>query len=121
MQRMFLGIGKNMQTLPLDIGTNIYQLLMERISEEDLIIVFSGSGNNATLKEALSIPLIKNVNIVAITGSHHNWLMNHATFCIPVNINHNSSWFSSSSAFYSVIDIFAYHYFEYKNKTLQDK
>lgn len=125
MQRMFLGIGKNTQTFPMDIGTNIYQLLMERISEDDLIVVFSGSGNNTILKEALSIPLIKNVNILAITGSHHNWLMNHATFCIPVYINQNSlllsSWFSSSSAFYSVIEIVAYNYFEYKNKTLQNK
>ncbi|MCK0473441.1 MurR/RpiR family transcriptional regulator [Halalkalibacter sp. APA_J-10(15)] len=125
MQRMFLGIGKNMQTFPMDISTNIYQLVTERISEEDMLIVFSGSGNNPTLKEALSIPLIKNVNILAITGSHHNWLMNNATFGIAVNVNNDSTmirnWFASSSAFHSVIEILAYNYFEYKNKSLKNK
>lgn len=125
MQRMFLGLGKNMQILPMDISTNIYQLVTERISEEDLLIVFSGSGKNPTLKEALSIPLIKNVNILAVTGSQHNWLMNNATFSIPAALSNNSSlisnWFSSSSAFHCVVEVLAYNYFEYKNRSLKNK
>lgn len=125
MQRTFLGIGKNMQTLPMDISTNIYQLVTERLSEEDLLIVFSGSGNNSTLKEALSIPLIKKVNILAVTGSHDNWLMNHATFSIAIKTDNSAemdtNWFSSSSAFYCVIEILGYNYFEYKNRSLKNK
>ncbi|WP_407269685.1 MurR/RpiR family transcriptional regulator [Radiobacillus sp. PE A8.2] len=125
MQRMFLGIGKNMQIFPMDISTNIYQLVTERLAEEDLLIIFSGSGNNAALKEALSIPLLKNVKILAITGSHHNWLMNNADFGISVNVNSQSTvisnWFSSSSGFHIVIEILAYNYFEYKNKALKNK
>ncbi|WP_198671278.1 MurR/RpiR family transcriptional regulator [Paraliobacillus sp. X-1268] len=125
MQRLFLGIGKNMQFLSLDLSTNIYQLVTERITEQDLIIVFSGSGNNAMLKEALSIPLIKDVNILAITGSHNNWLMNNATFGIALDVNNHSTvinnWFSSSNAFHIAIEVLAYNYFEYKNRALKNK
>lgn len=125
MQRMFLGIGINMQYLPMDLSTNLYQLVTERLTEQDLVIVFSSSGNNSKLKEALSIPLIKNVNVLAITGSHNNWLMNNATFGIGVNINNHATvinnWFSSSNAFHIVIELLAYNYFEYKNKAFKDK
>lgn len=122
MQRVFLGIGKNMQVLPLDISTNLYQLVSERISENDLLIVFSGSGNNPILKEALSIPIIKKVKIVGICGSEYSFLMEHSTYRINVPVKTDklliNHWFSSSSAFYTVIEILAYNYLEHKNKTI---
>ncbi|MGN8646299.1 MurR/RpiR family transcriptional regulator [Gracilibacillus sp. HCP3S3_G5_1] len=125
MQRMFLGIGENMQIIPMDINTEIYQLVTERMSEDDLLIIFSRSGNNPTLKDALSIPLIKNVKILAITASENNWLTNHSTFFIPVYVDQHSKlisdWFYSSSAFHSIVETLAYHYFEYKNRSLTDK
>lgn len=118
MQRIFLGMGKNLQIVPIDINTTIYQLVIERISEKDMIIAFSGSGNNMMLQEGLQIPIMKKVKILAITGSTSNWLMNNANYGLTVHINRYSNIVSTSSAFYSTIDILAYHYFEYKNNLL---
>ncbi|MFD2705899.1 MurR/RpiR family transcriptional regulator [Salibacterium lacus] len=118
LQRTFLGLGKNMQIVPLDINTNLYQLVVERMSADDMIIVISGSGNNPALKEALHIPLLKNVKILAFTGSSANWLMNHADYGLPVFNERNLGAVSTSTAFHSAIDVLSYHYFEYKNDLL---
>ncbi|SFM28167.1 MurR/RpiR family transcriptional regulator [Salibacterium qingdaonense] len=112
LQRIFLGMGKNMQIVPLDINTNLYQLVVERMTADDMMVVISGSGNNPALKEALHIPFLKNVKILAVTGSPANWLMNHADYGMPVHNEIHPASISTSSAFHSAIDVLSYHYFE---------
>lgn len=97
MQRIFLGLGKNMQIIPLDIHTDLFQFVTEKIAEKDLLIIFSSSGNNPALEEALSIPLLKKVKIFSITASENNWLANHSTYSIPIYSERHSYSTSNSS------------------------
>jgi RpiR family transcriptional regulator, glv operon transcriptional regulator len=118
MQRIFLGIGKEMQILPIGMNTTLYQILIERMTEKDLLIVFSSSGNNPILQEALSTPILKNVKILGITSHDNNWLVNHSTYSIQAHIEPIDSFsdlFRLYSPFHVIIEILAYSYIEYKN------
>lgn len=118
MQRIFLGLGKEMQVLPIGLQTTLYQIMIERMNEHDLLIVFSGSGNNPILKEELSTPILKNVKILGITSNSNNWLANHSTFSIPAYVdmdNQISNLLSISSPFNVIIELLAYSYIKYKN------
>lgn len=121
MQRIFLGLGKNMQVIPLDIRTDLHQLVVEKMTEDDLLFVFSSTGNNPSIKEALAIPLIKKVKIVAITATSHNWLSSHADYSIHIYSDRDplagDSGFSSS-VFYCIIEMLSYSFFDYKNNKL---
>ncbi|MEY8748439.1 MurR/RpiR family transcriptional regulator [Bacillales bacterium AN1005] len=117
MQRMFLGIGKEMQVLPFG-HTSLYQIMIERMCEKDLLIVFSGSGNNPVLKEALTTPILKNVKILGITANANNWLMDHSTFSLYANIDSPTtvtSIYSLYSPIHVIIEMLVYSYVEYLN------
>lgn len=115
MQRLFLKLGKNMHIIPLDIQTDLYQLVVEQMTEDDLLVIFSSSGNNTVIKETLSIPLIKKVKILSLTATQNNWLTNHADYSIHVFSDReeysNYTGFYATSAFYCVIEILAYSFF----------
>lgn len=118
MQRLFLGIGKEMQVLPFG-HTSLYQIMIERMCEKDLLIVFSGSGNNPVLKEALTTPILKNVKILGITANAKNWLMNHSTFGLHANIDSPTavnSIYSLYSPIHVIIELLAYSYVEFLNE-----
>lgn len=118
MQRIFLGLGKEMQVLPIGMQATLYQLMIERMGEKDLLIVFSGSGNNPILKEELTTPILKNVKILAITSNGENWLANHSTFSITAQVNLGntiSNLISIASPFNVIIEMLAYSYIKYKN------
>ncbi|WP_028592215.1 MurR/RpiR family transcriptional regulator [Paenibacillus massiliensis] len=115
MQRIFLGIGKEMQVIFIGMQNNLYQILIERMCEKDLLVIFSHSGNNPTLKEALTTPLLKNVKIFSITSHHNNWLFNHSTFHIPVHVEQSNMIISLFSPYHAIIELLAYSYIEYKN------
>lgn len=59
LQRNFLKMGISMSLIPLDIGTHLTSAVIEKLEPEDLLIVFSFSGENHAMKEALAIPLLK--------------------------------------------------------------
>lgn len=118
LQRMFLGVGKEMQVLPFG-HTSLYQLMIERMCDKDLLIVFSGSGNNPILKEALTTPILKNVKIVGITANSNNWLANHSTFNIYAYIDSPTSMrniYSLYSPIHAIIEMLVYSYAEYLNR-----
>jgi RpiR family transcriptional regulator, glv operon transcriptional regulator len=118
MQRIFLGLGKEMQVLPIGMQTTLYQIMIERMGEKDLLIVFSGSGNNPVLKEELTTPILKNVKILGITSNGNSWLANQSTYSIKANFNidHSiSNLISLSSPFNVIIELLAYSYIKYKN------
>ncbi|MGG6311620.1 MurR/RpiR family transcriptional regulator [Paenibacillus macerans] len=115
MQRVFLGIGKEMQVLPIGMQNNLYQILIERMGENDLLIIFSQSGNNQTLKEALTTPILKNVKILSITADQNNWLAHHSTFHIATQVEPSSmTMLNLNSTYHVVIEMLAYSYLKYK-------
>ncbi len=121
MQRMFLGLGKEMQVLPFG-HTSLYHIMIERMCEKDLLIVFSGSGNNPILKEALTTPILKNVKILGITANSSNWLVNHSTFSIQAYIDPPSPTGTNIYSLYSpihvIIEMLVYNYVEYLNRKI---
>lgn len=115
MQRVFLGIGREMQVLPIGMQNNLYQILIERMGDNDLLIVFSQSGNNQTLKEALTTPILKNVKILSITADQNNWLAHHSTFHIATQVEPSSmTMLNLNSTYHVVIEMLAYSYLKYK-------
>lgn len=118
LQRVFLGVGNNLQVIPLDINSSLHQLVVEQMTDEDMFIIFSSSGNNPIIKDSLSIPLIKEVKILGITASQSNWLATHANYNIHVYSEDDdrtgvTNIFSSSS-FYCIIELLIFHYSDYK-------
>ncbi|KAB7668399.1 MurR/RpiR family transcriptional regulator [Bacillus sp. B1-b2] len=120
LQRMFLGMGKEMQVLPFG-HTSLYQVMIERMCEKDLLIIFSGSGNNPLLKEALTTPILKNVKILGITASENNWLANNSTFHINAQIDApttDTAIYSLYSPIHVIIEVIVYNYVEFINRRI---
>jgi len=119
LQRIFWAIGKEMQILPFGMNTDLYQLIIERMSDKDLLIIFSHSGNNPHLMEALSIPILKKVKMLAITSNPNNWLVEHSTFSIPTQteqpVKKIYNLFNSSISYHVIIELLAFGFIEYKN------
>lgn len=106
LQRNFLKMGISMNLLPPGAGSDLHMAVSEKISKQDLIFVFSYSGENELIKDMLAIPLLKNVKIISFTGNGHNWLKEHSC----VNISLESEQFDpiiqsfSSGFFHLIID-----------------
>lgn len=84
LQTELLKLGISVTLIPLNAGTDIMNSVIEKISQKDLIIAISFSGENKVLKEALAIPLSKNIAVFSISSSENNWLANHSDFTLPV-------------------------------------
>lgn len=76
--RAFLKMNIVCTLIPGNSNIELASIVLDNINKNDLIIVFSGSGNNVQINELLSIPLLKKTPIVSITVTQKNWLQEHS-------------------------------------------
>ncbi len=77
--------------LPATTGSELNKQVSETVSNQDLIIIFSSSGENQVVKDFLKIPILVEVPIIAFTNSLENWLSNHANYTYSMEgLSHNS-------------------------------
>lgn len=76
--------------------SDLTNLIIESITRNDLVICFSGSGENPELKKWCAVPIMKNVPIVGFTHIGNNWLSDIATFSFsPISSKGNAPICSS--------------------------
>ncbi|WP_053363070.1 MurR/RpiR family transcriptional regulator [Bacillus sp. FJAT-27251] len=120
LQRLFLLIGKPVQFIPGMVHANEYRRVIEKLTSEDLIILFSLSGENPTLQGLLDIPAVKGAKIISVTNFKSNWLSGNADYNLyassTMNPNPRNWWVRSASSFFIVVEALAFGYIGYKNK-----
>lgn len=78
LQQQFLMQSINMTLLPTTTGSELNRHIAESVSYQDLLIVFSGSGENLVVKDFLALPLLAKTPVIAFTDGLDNWLASHA-------------------------------------------
>ncbi|MFT8320257.1 MAG: MurR/RpiR family transcriptional regulator [Bacillus sp. (in: firmicutes)] len=120
LQRLFLLIGKPVQIIPGMVYANEYRLIIEKLTSNDLIILFSLSGENPNLQGLLDIPIVKGAKIISVTNFKSNWLSGHAHYCLYASSTFHSDpknwWVQSAASFFLVVEALAFGYIEYVNK-----
>ncbi|MFK4567725.1 MurR/RpiR family transcriptional regulator [Enterococcus sp. UD-01] len=76
--------------------SDLTNLIMENLTKEDLLICFSGSGENDQLKKWCAVPQMKETPIVGFTNIDGNWLTDIARVSFsPVQLKESTKVFSS--------------------------
>lgn len=119
LQRDFLKMGVNMNILPAGINSELSTTIIEKLTKEDLLIVFSSSGENLVVKEMLSIPLLKKVSIFSITSFGKSWLQNQSEYNICLQIENEKDFLQSfnSTFIHLVIDYLVLKYERFLNES----
>lgn len=78
MQQQFMMRGINMAVLPSTTGSELNKQIAESVDANDLLIVFSGSGENEVVRDFLKLPLISKTPIISFTNSINNWLASNS-------------------------------------------
>ncbi|MBS5914300.1 MurR/RpiR family transcriptional regulator [Paenibacillus macerans] len=113
LQRNFLKMGISMSLIPLDIGTHLTSAVIEKLEPEDLLIVFSFSGENHAMKEALAIPLLKKIPVISFTNTSQNWLSHHSVFNISTYSEDSDETHFTSSFIHNIIDFITFEFEQY--------
>lgn len=110
--KRFLKIGIFMITIPASPGSDISSTIVESLGPEDLLIVFSYSGENDNLKELLSIPVMNKVPIISFTYGCSNWLEANSKINFFVETDDKLSTVFYPSYVHILVD---YLFYEYKS------
>lgn len=115
LQRNFLNLGIGMNMLPSSRHTHLNTSITEKLSCDDLLIVFTYSGENELIKDTLSIPLLKNVPITSFTGVEGSWLEKHSTYCLSLKLDKETSSirFFTAGYMHMLIDYLTFLYGQY--------
>ncbi|MGL9730893.1 MurR/RpiR family transcriptional regulator [Enterococcus sp. DIV0756] len=117
LQRLLLLIGKPAQMIPASSQSNEFKRIIENITKEDLIFVFSLSGENQHLFNVLNVLSTYHSTIVSITNMQNNLLSGRADYSLYASSsrspNPNDWWLQTSSSFFLLIEAFAFGYVDY--------
>ncbi|WP_171000748.1 MurR/RpiR family transcriptional regulator [Lactiplantibacillus pingfangensis] len=103
LQQHFLQLGINMILLPATTGSELNNQVAETVSNQDLLIIFSSSGENVVVRDFLKIPLLVKVPIIAFTNNTENWLAAHADFVYTMDyLPMDSQFFPYFSGFFHI-------------------
>lgn len=95
--RTFLKMNIVCTLIPGNSNIELASIVLDNCNQDDLIIVFSGSGNNTHINELLTVPLLKKTPIVSITVTEKNWLNEHALLNFSISPQHEQLPLSFSS------------------------
>lgn len=117
LQRLLLLIGKPAQMIPASSQSNEFKRIIENITKDDLIFVFSLSGENQHLLNVLNVLSTYHSTIVSITNMQNNLLSGRADYSLYASSsrspNPNDWWLQTSSSFFLLIEAFAFGYVDY--------
>lgn len=123
LQRDFLKAGIPMNLLPAGMNNDLSSAVIEKLKSEDLLIIFSSSGENFAIKDMLTIPLIKQVPIFSITNFNSNWLIDQSKFFFSLDMENNPSIIEdySSTFIHTVIDYLRIDFERYLRTIIREK
>lgn len=117
--KSFLKIGLFMVMIPSNSGSDISSTIVESLNPEDLLIVFSHSGENENLKELLLIPIMNRVPIISFTYTRKNWLEAASKVNFFVDGQDDFDSFFYTSYIHMMIDFLFYDYKRYLKNQLE--
>lgn len=85
--RFLLKKGIMCSQLKLNPNSEITKLVLDKLTSDQLLIVFSSSGNNPFLKKYLAPIIEKQVPIIAITAFAKSWLEETAQFTFSLQLS----------------------------------
>ena len=115
--RLFLLIGKMVQSIPASSQSNEFKRIVENLKENDMIFVFSLSGENSHLENVLNTLSIRHAIVVSVTSLQNNWLSKRADYNLYAATNRSPIpkdwWLQTASSFFVLIELFAFGYVDY--------
>lgn len=85
--RFLLKKGITSSQVQLNPNSEVTKLVLDQLTEEHLLIIFSASGKSRLVKQYLTPLLEKNVTIIAITAFSHSWLADIADLTFSLNLS----------------------------------
>lgn len=85
--RMLLKKGIMSSQLHLNPNSELTKLVLDKLTRQNLLIVFSAGGNSSMIKQYI-LPIIeKAIPVIAITAFSQNWLSEEAALTFSLNIS----------------------------------
>ena len=117
--RSFLKMNIVCTVIPGNSNIELTSIVLDNVEKEDIIMVFSGSGSNGQINELLTVPLLKEVPIIALTVAEKNWLTEHSCYHFSVSTRNNDvPPFFASGMCHLLIDYLAANFQQYVEKLL---
>ncbi|WP_412989199.1 MurR/RpiR family transcriptional regulator [Pediococcus siamensis] len=121
LQQNFLKMGISMVLLPSNSGSILNRQISESVTADDLLIIFSSSGENTVVKDFLKLPSLVQTPIVSFTNGLDSWLSAHSNCVYALSHLQDSAKLEPyfSGFFHLLIDFLADNYitlYEKKNK-----
>ncbi|GEN94039.1 MurR/RpiR family transcriptional regulator [Pediococcus ethanolidurans] len=122
LQQRFLQLGISMVLLPSNSGSILNKQIAESVTSDDLLIIFSSSGENSVVKDFLKLPTLIQTPIISFTNSLDSWLSTHSNCVYSLSHLQNSSQLEPyfSGFFHLLIDFLAVR-FKSENSERVDK
>lgn len=84
LQQQLLHYNINSTILSSNIGSTINSEVIKNISEKDVIVAFSASGENKIVKDFLNIPITIGATIISFTNESNSWLGNNSNILFTI-------------------------------------
>ena len=119
LQQHFLQQGINMVLLPSNSGSVLNKQISETVTSNDLLIIFSASGENTVVKDFLKLPTLIQTPIISFTNNLDSWLSTHSNCVFALsNLDNNTKlnpYFSG--LFHILIDFLALQFISFNSNT----
>lgn len=125
LERLFLLINKPVQTIPPSAHTSEFRRILERLTEDDVVIVLSLSGENRHLERILDALSVRSATLLSITSLQSNVLSGRADYRLYASSSRSPLpqdwWLQTVSTFFILIESFAFGYVNYVRQKKVDK
>jgi len=114
LQRLLMLSGKDSGLLPGSKDSSEFKRIAETLSEDDISIVLSLSGENRNLEGVVRSIRIKGGQLLSITNYHSNWLSQNCDFNLYSRSSRSPDtedwWMKTTSTFFVLIEAFVFGY-----------
>lgn len=103
LQQQFLLQNINMILLPSTTGSELNKQIAASVTANDLIIIFSSSGENEVVKDFLKLPILTKTPIISFTNDLNNWLAMHSNCVYSMDLLENNNLFPFYSGYFHLL------------------
>lgn len=126
-QRLFMLSGKDVRMIPGNIKIAEFRRMYEILTQQDLVIVLSLSGENIDLENAINLLNQKKVTTLSISNYQNNFLSQNCQYNLYAWSSRSPLpqdwWLRTTSTFFVLIESLVFGYNDYlkeKNKEKED-
>lgn len=103
LQQQFLLQNINMVLLPSTTGSELNKQIAASVTANDLIIIFSSSGENEVVKDFLKLPILTKTPVISFTNDLNNWLAMHSNCVYSMDLLENEDLFPFYSGYFHLL------------------